>query len=165
VRERRPSSLLAALVLTLAVVPAGCRDVEPRPRDASPASAEQAPVRDRMLAVSKRSELPRQFPIEVPVIEGSIETTSMSTAEWSWIYTVKTKGGAAEAARWYERAYASSGWAEDQRSAELVEGKAVIDLTFTKGSAQSVVHLEDVSGGACRVRASMGIGVPAPRTY
>jgi hypothetical protein len=33
-RERRPSSLLAALVLTLAVVPAGCRDAAPGPRDA-----------------------------------------------------------------------------------------------------------------------------------
>jgi hypothetical protein len=165
----RIRSVLAALAVLLAAsVSAGCaaRAAAPSPAVPSapaPAPVVEAPVRELAMPLAQRGGLPARFPLQVPVIAGSIVSTSSALQADSWLYEVETSGTAVAAARWYVRAYSAADWTVADQKTSMKAGRTVIDAKFGKGAAVSSVHTEELAHGRVRVRADVGIGAPLPQ--
>ena len=157
-----PRWSLTAL-LALAVGAAGCVRSGLPPIPLSPPAEESVVVRS--MPVGKRAALPGGFPLEVPVIDGSVVETSAAIQTGSWVYAVETTGPADAVARWYARAYYGAQWDADTPIVTSDGALRTVEVRFTKGSAESVVRVGDGVGGRATVRVSVGIGSGAPRTY
>lgn len=167
-RGTRDNLRLPALALALALLP-GCAPTPRTPAEppsatrrapAVPAQAE--PLGERMMPFGRRqAEMPTGMPIEVPVIAGSVTSTSAPVSDSSWLYTIETTGTIDAVADWYRRAYANAGWV-------LVEGSppgtGIISLRLRKGGAESVLRIGE-AGAAVRVEASIGVGDRAPSAF
>jgi hypothetical protein len=118
-------------------------------------------VGERTMPYAKRkATMPAMLPIEIPVIDGSVVSTSAAVSNASWLYTLETTGSIATVADWYARAYANASW----RVRDYVPGDDTLRIMFVKHAAQTVLTVRRLSADKVEVRASIGVGQAAPTT-
>lgn len=178
---RRPAALLTIAALALALT-AACsgRPATPgatgstaatttpgsTPASAAPlATAPPVPSAESVAARTmpypkRKATMPEGMPIEIPVIDGSVVTTSAPVSSNSWLYTIDTTGTIASVGDWYARAYANAGW----RVRDYTPGEDTLRITFVKHAANTQLTVTRVSSGHIRVRASIGLGEQPPQT-
>ena len=128
-------------------------------------SATQAAVEAMPIEI-RNVQLPKGFPVEVPVPDGRVSTADVqsSAGQEAWVYDMTVVSPVAAVADWYSGAYANANWVLSSRRPGAGGGDSVT-LVFAKGDAESAIALGSAPGSTTRVQASIGIGVPVTGTY
>lgn len=145
------STIVASLVIVLACVFAGCSGGAPEGKSGSPVIAVEPMAHD------ERASLPETFPIEIPVVSGSIITTEdaseAGTSGGPWRIVIETSADAAAVAQWYRTAFVSRSW--EGPGERDMPGTTV--LSFVKGAgAWATVTITQL---ADRTRVEMWVGI------
>lgn len=130
-----------------------------------PGSATQVAVEAMPIEI-RNVQLPKGFPVEVPVPDGRVSTADVqgSGGQEAWVYDMTVAAPVAAIADWYSAAYTNANW-ELASSRPSASGGDSVTLVFAKGDAESLIALTPANGSTTRVQASIGIGVPVTGTY
>jgi hypothetical protein len=115
----------------------------------------------------KQAEMPAGFPVQVPVVDGTIGPgVAYDEGNGLWIYEITAPYPSATVVEWYRRAYTNANWVVlGQNEAETAQGLAVT-LELEKGAgARSMVTVRPAGEGKALVEATVGIGAPTGATY
>lgn len=157
-----PSRTTTLALLAVALIVSGCApQAATQPRTPAsqpkPPTATQLPDPPKLMPPSeKRSRIASSFPAEVPVVVGRVVRGRAQGAD-AWDYVIDFDDDADLVSTWYQMAYGGRGWA---LTAEAPSGLDGIELTFRKGTAESRITVQPLSGGATRVSAIVGVGAP-----
>jgi hypothetical protein len=121
---------------------------------AAPSAASLAPM-----TLEAREALPEGFPIEVPVLDGIVESASADDPDLGpWSYMLTSPQPPDDVAAWYVAQYENRSW---QVVEDTVEGpRRTIELAKGAG-AWTILQLEEFGDGT-EIECWAGIGVPMP---
>lgn len=145
------------LVFAVAALLAGCTARASRP--AAPPAANPTSV-SAMQVAARQTQLPSDFPIEVPVPAGRV-TRAEAQGRMAWDYEVAIAASPVDVAAWYKQALTAREWRVTKDSV-AADGTGILELT--KGSAaQTTVSIEKLGKGS-HATVTVGLGVPVNST-
>ncbi len=113
------------------------------------------------MPLAKRRKLPRGFPMELPLPDGTVVsfTGHEAKSRGIWLYTLEVTGTPVGVTSWYAQSYAASNW--DLRRLRG-GGGSPITIEFAKGDAESILKLQTAkTPGRTRVEATVSLGARA----
>jgi hypothetical protein len=123
---------------------------------AAPGTPVAAADLELMSADYKYSYLATDFPVQVPVPNGTVERGERQSPS-AWDYIIVVPGGVGSVKQWYREAYVRADW-------EIV-GETADTVSFQKNAAQSQAKFEAANSGAdTRVTVTLGVGTPVLQT-
>lgn len=161
-------TVLAASICASIIVLSGCAAQsaveqptpdQTAPSATSPGAATPAAPIGQMPLDTRKTELPPDFPLEIPVPDGRVLSAEQQGPD-VWLYEIALGAPVADVAAYYERAYAGANWSVARRSGDA----ASASLLFVKGEAEATVDVRADEAGS-RAAVAVGLGVPVGSTY
>ncbi len=117
---------------------------------------------DPMPRAQVASQIASNFPVEVPVIQGTVVRGEAQGID-AWDYELTVKADAKAVTAWYQVALGNRDWLVTDVVDRSAEGGEGFQLTLVKGGAQKRVVVEPTGSGS-RVSVVMGVGTPVLQT-